>query len=179
LVNELVIPLRLKDTFNASSPKDDAQFAPFVIDPQLAKIIQAVFGINIPPAPRNDLVAIFATGIPAGAVPGVPAFTTFLSDGKPHELLRLNLAIPPVPFEQQNRLGLLGGDIAGFPNGRRVLDDVVDIELRAVTGGTPFTPDTNVAPNNTLGDGVPQNDVPFLNRFPYLGTPFSGNPPTT
>jgi Domain of unknown function (DUF4331) len=178
LVNELVIPLRLKDAFNASSPKDDAQFAPFVVDPQLAKIIQAVFGINIPPAPRNDLAAIFATGIPAGAVPGVPAFTTFLSDGKPHELLRLNLAIPPVPFQQQNRLGLLGGDIAGFPNGRRVVDDVVDIELRAVVGGTPFTPDTNVTPNNALGDGVPQNDVPFLERFPYLGTPPSGNPPT-
>jgi hypothetical protein len=173
-----VIPLRLKDAFNASSPKDDAQFAPFVIDPQLSKIIQAVFGINIPAAPRNDLVAIFATGIPAGAVPGVPGYTTFLSDGKPHELLRLNLAIPPLPFEQQNRLGLLGGDIAGFPNGRRVLDDVVDIELRALVGGTPFTPDTNVTPNNALGDGVPQNDVPFLNRFPYLGTPPSGNPST-
>jgi hypothetical protein len=176
LVNELIIPLGLKDKFNASDPKDDAQFAQFVADPQLAKIIQAVFGINIPPAPRDDLVAIFATGIPAGAVPGAPQFTTFLSDGKPHELLRLNVAIPSVPFAQQNRLGLLGGDLAGFPNGRRVIDDVVDIELRAVTGGTPFTPSTNVAPNNTLGDGVPQNDVPFLEVFPYLGTPPSGNP---
>jgi hypothetical protein len=175
LVNELVIPLRLKDKFNTSDPKDDAQFAQFVLDPQLARLLQAVFGINIPPTPRNDLVAIFATGIPAGAVPGVPQFTTFLSDGKPHELLRLNVAIPPVPFEQQNRLGLLGGDLAGYPNGRRVNDDTVDISLRAVAGGTPFTPATNGSPNNTLGDGVPQNDVPYLNRFPYLGTPTSGN----
>jgi hypothetical protein len=176
LVNELVIPLRLKDKFNASDPKDDAQFAQFVVDPQLARLINAVFGIPVPPPPRNDLVAIFATGIPAGAVPGAPQFTTFLSDGKPHELLRLNVAIPPTPFNQQNRLGLLGGDLAGYPNGRRVNDDSVDISLRAVAGGTPFTPATNVAPNNTLGDGVPQNDVPFLNRFPYLGTPTSGNP---
>lgn len=176
LVNEVVIPLGLKDKFNATDPKDDAQFAPFVLDPQLPKLLQAVYGIQIPPAPRNDLVAVFATGIPAGAVPGAPQYTTFLSDGKPHELLRLNVAIPPIPLAQQNRLGLLGGDVAGFPNGRRVNDDVVDIALRAVAGGTPFTPDTNIAPNNALGDGVDRPDVPFLDRFPYLGTPISGNP---
>lgn len=178
LVNELVIPLKLKDRFNASSPQNDAQFAPFVLDPQLAKLLQAVFQIQIPPAPRNDLVAIFATGIPAGAVPGAPQFTTFLSDGRPHELLRLNVAIPPTPAAAQNRLGLLGGDPAGFPNGRRVADDVVDIALRAVAGGTPFTPATNIAPNNALGDGVDRPGVPFLNRFPYLGTPLSGNTTT-
>ncbi|NJK52733.1 MAG: DUF4331 domain-containing protein [Leptolyngbyaceae cyanobacterium SU_3_3] len=177
LVNEVVIPLGLKDKFNATDPKDDAQFARFVVDPQLPKLIQSVFGINIPPAPRNDLVAIFATGIPTNSVPGAPQFTTFLSDGKPHELLRLNTAIAPTPYGRQNRLGLLGGDLAGFPNGRRVIDDVVDIELRAVAGGTPFTPATNVAPNNTLGDGVDKPSVPFLDRFPYLGTPISGNPP--
>jgi hypothetical protein len=173
LFNELLNPLRLKDKYNASEPTDDKQFGRFVRDPQLAKILQSLFGINIPPAPRNDLVAILTTGIPSGAVPG---FATFLSDGKDHDLLRLNVAIPPTPFAQQNRLGLLGGDLAGYPNGRRVNDDAVDISLRAVAGGTPFTPATNVAPNNTLGDGVPQNDVPFLNRFPYLGTPTSGNP---
>ncbi|KAM3095419.1 DUF4331 domain-containing protein [Phormidesmis sp. 146-12] len=177
LVNEVVIPLGLKDKFNASEPENDAQFAQFVVDPQLPKLMRSVFGITIPPAPRNDLVAIFATGIPANSVPGAPQFTTFLSDGKPHELLRLNTAIPPTPVGQQNRLGLLGGDLAGFPNGRRVIDDVVDIELRAVAGGTPFTPATNVAPNNTLGDGVDRPSVPFLDRFPYLGTPLSGNPP--
>jgi len=174
LVNEVVIPLKLKDTFNASKPSDDAQFASFVVEPQLAKLLKAVFGINIPPAPRNDLVAIFATGIPAGAVPGAPNYTTFLSDGKPHEMLRLNVAIPP-NTTNPSRLGLLNNDIAGFPNGRRVFDDVTDIALRAVAGGTPFTPATNVSPNNALGDGVANNDVPYLDRFPYLGTPHSGN----
>lgn len=172
LVNEVVIPLKLKDRFNASTPADDAQFAPFVVDPQLAQLLHAVFGIPVPAAPRNDLVAIFATGIPVNAVTG-PNYTTFLSDGKPHEMLRLNVAI--TPSSNPSRLGLLGGDVAGFPNGRRVFDDVVDIELRAVAGGTPFTPATNIAPNNTLGDGVANNDVPYLTRFPYLGTPHSGN----
>lgn len=172
LVNEVVIPLNLKDAFNSLYPKNDAIAAPFVLDPQLAKLLQAVFGINIPPAPRNDLVSIFATGIPVNAVTG-PNYTTFLSDGVPHEMLRLNVAI--APSSNPNRLGLLGGDVAGFPNGRRVNDDVTDIALRAVAGGTPFTPATNVAPNNTLGDGVDHNDVPFLTRFPYLGTPQTGN----
>jgi hypothetical protein len=172
LVNEVIIPLKLKDRFNASSPANDAQFAQFVTNPQLAQLLSAVFGINIPAAPRNDLVAIFATGIPVNDLTG-PNFTTFLSDGKPHEMLRLNVAIPPAA--SPSRLGLLGGDVAGFPNGRRVFDDVVDISLRAVAGGTPFTPATNVAPNNTLGDGVANNDVPFLTRFPYLGVPQSGN----
>ena len=172
LVNEVVIPLKLKDKFNRSSPADDSQFAQFVINPQLAQLLSAVFGITVPSAPRNDLVAIFATGIPVNPVTG-PNFTTFLSDGRPHEMLRLNVAIPP--SANPSRLGLLGGDVAGFPNGRRVFDDVVDISLRAVAGGTPFTPATNISPNNTLGDGVANNDVPFLTRFPYLGTPQSGN----
>jgi hypothetical protein len=172
LVNEVVIPIKLKDTFNASQPENDAQFASYVADPQLAQLLKAVFGISIPPAPRNDLVAIFATGIPVNAVTG-PNYTTFLSDGKPHEMMRLNVAI--APSSSPSRLGLLGGDVAGFPNGRRVFDDVTDIELRAVAGGTPFTPATNVAPNNTLGDGVSNNDVPYLTRFPYLGVPHSGN----
>src|SRR5215213_1623096 len=174
LVNEVVIPLKLKDTFNGLSPRDDAAAAPFVLDPQLAQLLKAVYKIDIPAAPRNDLVAIFATGIKAGSVPGAPEFNTFLSDGKPHEMLRLNVAIPP--SANPNRLGLLGGDPAGFPNGRRVGDDVTDIALRAVAGGTPFTPATNKAPNNELGDGVDRNDVPYLDRFPYLGTPHSGNP---
>lgn len=174
LVNELIIPLKLKDRFNASTPAEDSQFAQFVTNPQLAVLLSAVFGVGVPQTPRNDLVAIFATGIPVNNITG-PNYTTFLSDGRPHEMLRLNVGIPP--SASPNRLGLLAGDVAGFPNGRRVFDDVVDICLRAVAGGTPFTPATNVAPNNTLGDGVPNNDVPFLTRFPYLGTPQSGNLP--
>ena len=177
LVNEVVIPLNLKDAFNALSPKDDAVAAPFVLDPQLARIMNLVFGINIPPAPRNDLVAIFATGIPVNPVTG-PNYTTFLSDGTPHEYLRLNVAIPITPIANINRLGLLGGDVAGFPNGRRVHDDVTDIALRAVAGGTPFTPPTNVAPNNILSDGVSFNpEGPLLTRFPYLLPPNQGNQP--
>jgi len=172
LVNEVIIPLKLKDTFNASQPSGDSQFASYVVDPQLAVLLHAVFGIAVPAAPRNDLVAIFATGIAVNSVTG-PNYTTFLSDGQPHEMMRLNVAI--APSASPSRLGLLGGDVAGFPNGRRVFDDVVDIELRAVAGGTPFTPATNVAPNNTLGDGVANNDVPYLTRFPYLATPHSGN----
>lgn len=179
LVNEVVIPLRLKDAFNSLSPVNDAVAAPFVLDPQLPRLLQAVYGIQIPPPPRNDLVQIFATGIPVNAVTG-PNYTTFLSDGVPHEYIRLNVAIPITPIASINRLGLLGGDVAGFPNGRRPHDDVTDIALRAVAGGTPFTPATNVAPNNTLGDGVSANpEGALLTRFPYLLPPNPGNTPRT
>ncbi len=191
LVNEVVIPLRLKDAFNGLSPVDDAVAAPFILDPEIPKIIELALetygplggpplpNFNVPPAPRNDLVAIFATGIPAGAVPGLPNYTTFLSDGRPHEYLRLNVAIAPVGFGAQgfSRLGLLGGDIGGFPNGRRVGDDVVDIAVRAALGGTPFTPAFNVAPNNAFNDGVSTNFEGYLARFPYLQTPNPGNTP--
>ncbi len=191
LVNEVVIPLGLKDAFNSLSPVNDAVAAPAVLDPEFPKIIRQALGafgtfdgtpvaINIPPAPRNDLVAIFATGIPAGAVPGLPTYTTFLnSDGQPHEYLRLNTAIAPVGIggTGYSRLGLLGGDIGGFPNGRRVGDDVVDIEVRALLGGTPFTPTFNVSPNNAFSDGVSANSEGYLTRFPYLQTPNAGNTP--
>ena len=177
LVNELVIPLELKDAFNSLSPANDAVAAPFVLDPELARLMASVYGITIPPAPRNDLVSIFATGIPVNPITG-PNYTTFLSDGQPHEYLRLNVAIPITPIGSIDRLGLLGGDVAGFPNGRRVHDDVTDIALRAVAGGTPFTPATNKAPNNTLGDGVSANpEGRLLTRFPYLLPPNQGNQP--
>lgn len=185
LVNEVVIPLALKDAFNSLSPVGDSVAAPAILDPELPKLIKTIFAlygdfngntvtINIPPAPRNDLVQIFATGIPVNGITG-PNYTTFLSDGQPHEYLRLNVAIPP--SGSPSRLGLLGNDVAGFPNGRRVFDDVVDIELRAVLGGTPFTPAFNVAPNNALGDGVSTNEQPYLTRFPYLASPNQGNQP--
>ncbi len=180
LVNEVVIPLSLKDAFNSIPPAVDGtipRVVQAITDPELARLLAAVFGITIPPPPRNDLVQIFATGIPVNAVTG-PNYTTFLSDGVPHEFLRLNVAIAPTAIGAQNRLGLLGGDVAGFPNGRRVFDDVTDIALRAVAGGTPFTPATNIAPNNTLGDGVSFNpEGPLLTRFPYLLPPNQGNQP--
>lgn len=190
LINEVVIPLGLKDAFNSLSPVGDAVAAPAVLAPEFPNIVRYALGafgtfdgtfvgINIPPNPRTDIATIFVTGIPAGAVPGAPTYTTFLSDGQPHEFLRLNTAIAPVAIGAPgySRLGLLGNDIGGFPNGRRVGDDVVDIEVRALLGGTPFTPDFNVAPNNAFSDGVSGNFEGFLTRFPYLQTPNPGNTP--
>ena len=159
LVNEVVIPLGGKDKFNRSQPIDDvANFGASVVDPELAKLLTLLYGIAVPPAPRTDIVAVFATGVPglnqpANVVPG--------------EMLRLNLTIPPAP--EPKRLGVLAGDLAGFPNGRRLTDDVVDIEERVVAG--VLVPGFNVAPNNRLGDGVNVNDRPFLPYFPYVAPP--------
>jgi hypothetical protein len=174
LVNEVVVPVGAKDYFNASEPKDDAKanasaYLPLVQDPELAKLIPVLYpGVKVPPAPRDDLVKIFLTGIEGVNMPmNASAF-------QPSEMLRLNMAISPRAIGKENRLGILGGDNAGFPNGRRLADDVVDISLRAVAGGTPFTPEFNKAPNNALGDGVDKNDKKFSSTFPYLATPHQG-----
>jgi hypothetical protein len=174
LVNEVVIPYGMKDHFNASYPKDDAQYAPYVLDPELPKIIKALFNIDAPPAPRNDLVVV---------VQGIEGLTR-----RPNEViadeLRLNLAVAPTPIapvDMTNRMGILGGDNAGFPNGRRPWDDVVDIEIQVLEG--VLVPAFNKAPNNELGDGVDGPDKPFLVAFPYLRSPSNGynhshdNPP--
>src|SRR5262245_48579402 len=159
LVNEIVIPLGKKDLFNATEPSDDvANIGAFVVDPEPAKLLHALFGISVPPAPRNDLVAVFATGVPGLNQPANVA---------PGEMLRLNMSIPPAA--KPNRFGVIAGDLAGFPNGRRLADDVVDIELRVVAG--VLVPGFNVAPNNQLGDGVDANDRPFLPYFPYVAPP--------
>ena len=196
LVNEVVVPLGLKDAFNGLPPALDGTVTPVVnavLDPEFPKIIQLALGaygdfngnrvnINIPPAPRTDIAQIFVFGIPVNAVTG-PNYTTVIggpgNDGQPHEMLRLNTAIAPVAIGSPgySRLGLLGGDVGGFPNGRRVGDDVVDIEVRALLGGTPFTPTYNVPPNNAFGDGVSANFEGYLTRFPYLNTPNQGNQP--
>ncbi len=174
LVNEVVVPLKFKDFFNASEPKDDAAngYAPLVTDPELGKLIPVLYpGVKTPPAPRNDLVAIFLTGIPGLNMPmNAPG-----GNVQPAELLRLNMAVSPKAFGRENRLGVLGGDTAGFPNGRRLADDIVDIEIRAVAGATPFTPAFNKAPNNALGDGVNKNDCGFTRGFPYLAAPHGDN----
>jgi hypothetical protein len=162
-----------KDRFNASEPEDDAQFLSHVTNPELAGLIPALYpGVTVPPNPRNDLVSVFLTGIPGLNQP---------PDVRPSEMLRLNMAIPPVPiksagdpFGNENHLGVIAGDNAGFPNGRRLADDVTDVELRAVAGGYVLTPDFNHAPNNILGDGVNENDRPFLARFPYVASPHQG-----
>jgi hypothetical protein len=164
LVNEVVIPRGVKDTFNSLEPTGDAAALKYVTDPELPKLLLALFNIQSPPTPRNDLVTIFLTGIPnLNQRPGVT----------PSEMLRLNVAIPPTP--NPNPLGVLGGDIGGFPNGRRLMDDVVDIELRAVAGATPLTPNFNNGINAQLGDGVAGNDKPFLSSFPFVATPHAGN----
>ena len=164
LVNEVVIPRLLKDTFNAIEPTQDAAALKYVLDPEVPKLLNLLFGVQSPPAPRNDLVTIFLKGIPGlNQPPGVT----------PSEMLRLNVAIPPSP--NPNRFGVLGGDTAGFPNGRRVGDDVTDIAIRAMAGATPLTPSFNNGINAQLGDGVEGNDVPYLAVFPYLGLPQPGN----
>ena len=117
----------------------------------------------MPEAPRNDLVQVFLTGIPGLTQPPNVVGS---------EMLRLNMGVPPTSPESQDRLGVLAGDLAGFPNGRRVGDDVVDIVLRAAAG--VLVDGFNVAPNNGLADGVDENDVPYLTSFPYLATPHAG-----
>ena len=159
LVNEIVIPLQDKDKFNRSEPVNDlANFAGYVVDPEPARLLTLLYGISVPPAPRSDIVAVFATGV-AGL--NQPACVT------PGEMLRLNMIIPPA--SEPKRLGVLAGDVAGFPNGRRLGDDIVDIELRVVAG--VLVNGFNVAPNNQLGDGIDANDKPFLPYFPYVAPP--------
>jgi hypothetical protein len=164
LVNEAVIDLARKDAFNAIEPTGDAVALDRVTDPEVPRLLKAIFNVDSPPAPRSDLVTIFLQGIPGLNQP---------PNVRPSEMLRLNMGVPP--SSSPHRLGVLGGDIAGFPNGRRVGDDVTDIVLQAASGATPLTPAFNRSPNNTLGDGVNANDVPYLPIFPYLGIPHAGN----
>ena len=163
LVNELVVPTGSKDVFNASDPKNDGRFLGLVQDPIPAKLLQSLFNLDVPPAPREDIVTIFLTGVPGLNQP---------PNVQPAEIAHLNLAIPV--SHEPSPLGLLGGDKQGYPNGRRLADDVTDITLRAAAGGTPFTPQYDKAPNNQLSDGVDHNDRPFLPTFPYLATPHEG-----
>ncbi|KQT08067.1 DUF4331 domain-containing protein [Ramlibacter sp. Leaf400] len=200
LVNEVVIGVKDKDRFGASRPRDDAQFLDYVTNPTLPALLGTVLQANLAPTnlPRTDLATVFLTGIT-----GVnkPATVT------PSEMLRLNTATPPVPFASQNRLAIVGSlkaspagtDFAGFPNGRRPKDDVVDIALVAMLGGLCVANgDANTLGLNTIPgvagvssacrpasvptgatsldvhDAVDQAAVPFLAGFPYLNTPNPG-----
>jgi hypothetical protein len=167
LVNEVVIPLRQKDRFNASEPEDDTQFGRFVLDPEPARLIPMLYPVFtcFPTGDRTDLAAIFLTGIEGLNQPNRVV---------PSEMIRLNTDTPPTPLGMRDRLGLLAGQADGFPNGRRLEDDVVDIELRALAGATPIGACNMVSPNQDLGDGVDQNDLPFLDDFPYMPTPHQG-----
>lgn len=156
LVNEVVIPLAQKDRFSASKPVDDAQFLSFVQTSEVANLLQLIYGVRAPATPRTDLVSVFLTGVPGlNQPPGV----------RPSEMLRLNMDVAPTA--NPNRMGVLGGDLAGFPNGRRLADDVVDIAVQVVAGALVGQP-------TSLGDSVDRNDVPFLTSFPYLGIAQSG-----
>ena len=162
LVNEVVIPLGKKDQFNRTTPDRDATlYGKYVVKPELAAVLNALFNIGAPENNRSDIVQAVLQGIPGlnqhPGVKGPPAVDT----------IKLNLGTPPAMTE--DRFGVIGGDTAGYPNGRRLGDDVVDIDLQVVAG---FLADpANKVP---LGDGVDQNDKPFLSTFPYLAGPTSG-----
>ena len=171
LVNEIVIGLPDKDKFNASEPYSDSQFAKYVTNPSLPILIQALFpGVKAPTLyPRTDLVAAFLTGLEGLNKP---------ANVRPAEMMRLNTSIPVKPAATQSNLGALTGDVAGFPNGRRPGDDVVDIELRVAMGALLPKAD---APSNDLPytDGAIVSASEFRNTFPYLNTPIPGSPNKT
>jgi hypothetical protein len=168
LVNEVVIPVGTKDVFNGLEPTGDGAALSFVTNPELPSLMAALFGVQTPPTPRSDLVSIFLTGIP-----GVNQIGT---NPTASEMLRLNTGIAPAALP--HRLGVLAGDLAGFPNGRRVGDDVVDIALQAMAGATILTPEFIRTPNSQLGDGVDENDMVYLSEFPFLNLPHPGRAST-
>jgi Domain of unknown function (DUF4331) len=179
LVNEVLIPLRHKDKWNARDPERDSAFASNYTSPEVTRLANALYPAldDAPESGRGDIAAVLLTGVPGLNFTGPTQA----------DLIRLNTGIPPSgPVGTGNRLGLLGGEFAGFPNGRRLEDDVVDIELRALTCG--YGPvvgpiiesfgfcagNANRTPNNQLGDGVDANDRPLHVTFPYVGEPSPG-----
>jgi hypothetical protein len=178
LINEVLIPLGQKDYWNTQEPAHDKQFASYVAQPQLAALLPVLYPKVFPKLaklvaskkPRADLEAILLTGIPSGIVPGFQNYTGPVQA----DMLRLNTAIPP--SRKPNVAGVVGGDLAGYPNGRRVFDDVVAIELRAVAGVTVPLVDPSYKPDGAAGlltDGTTP-PAGYLSGFPYLGVPCSG-----
>jgi hypothetical protein len=161
LVNEVVIPLGKKDQFNRTAPnRDAALYGKYAVKPELAAVMNALFHVNAPESNRADIVQALLQGLPGlnqhKGIKGPPAVDT----------IKLNLGTPPASGAG-DRFGVIGGDTAGYPNGRRLTDDVVDIDLQVVAG---FLKGNKVP----LGDGVDQNDKPFLSAFPYLAAPTPG-----
>jgi hypothetical protein len=176
LFNEVITPMAHKDMWNARHPKGDSMFAKYVDHPELGRLLPVLYPGVFPNLaayhkPRADLNAILLTGIPSGVVTGFQNYTGKVAS----DMLRLNVAIPPA--NDPKSTGLLGGDAAGFPNGRRIGDDVVSIELRAVAGLTiplvdpSFTPD---AAAGALTDGTTDTNGGTTDTFPYLGNPGGG-----
>jgi hypothetical protein len=177
LFNEVIVPVGDKDRWNAVEPRDDVAFEKYVNQPELAKLLPVLYPGAFPNLAaytknRADLHAILLTGIPGGIVPGFQNFT----GPKPADMLRLNVAIPPTT-KTPNALGVVGGDLAGYPNGRRVFDDVVSIELKAVAGATIPLVDPSYTVDGAVG-AVSSYLTPGADRyqstFPYLGTPHDG-----
>jgi hypothetical protein len=159
LINEVIIPTNKKDYWNSASPAQDSQFKSDYTNPILAAVLEKLYPKFGPfmQAGRSDLVEVLLTGIPKLNETG-----TTLADE-----LRLNLSIAPTAADKVSRLGVIGGDNAGYPNGRRLGDDVIDIDERVVAGEL-------IGHKLPLGDGVDANDVPYLSSFPYVAPPFSG-----
>ncbi|HEX9623976.1 MAG TPA: DUF4331 domain-containing protein [Streptosporangiaceae bacterium] len=181
LVNEVLIPMGSKDFWNGQRPVDDKQFTKYVAHPELAGLLPVLYPGVFPhlaalvksKKPRIDLEAILMTGIPSGIIPHFNNFTGSVQA----DMLRLNTSIKP--SSSPSILGLLGGDLAGFPNGRRVFDDVVTVELRAIAGATYPLIDSSFTPDgaaSAVSDGLAPSSLgtPYLNVFPYLGVPFDG-----
>ena len=199
LVNEVLIPMATKDYWNRQEPARDSQFASHYTNPELAQLLPALYtpnggttvfphlaAYNAASPNRADLVAILLTGIPAGVVS--PTYSTFTGHTQA-DMLRLNLAIPPVANAggqlAGNNMGALGGDLAGFPNGRRVFDDVVNIEIQAIAGALLGLVDTGFkadAAVNAITQGLTSSATDttakgtenYLGQFPYLGVPNQG-----
>ncbi|GLY00311.1 MULTISPECIES: DUF4331 domain-containing protein [Actinoplanes] len=181
LFNEVIVPMAEKDKWNASSPAEDKNFAEFVATPELGGLLPVLYpGLfdkleaqNKKKEARADLLAILLTGIPDGLIDGFQNLTGETQA----DMLRLNTAIEPVAKE--NKFGLLGGDLAGFPNGRRIADDVVSISIRAIAGVTlplvdkEFEPDAAAALVEQ-GLSIKDSSAKLLKKFPFLGTPFDG-----
>jgi len=177
LFNEVLVPMARKDEWNRSDPENDSEFAPLVARPELANLLPVLYPDVFPnlaafTGDRADLLAIFLTGIPEGIVPGFQNTT----GSTQADLMRLNMAIPP--SEDPNVNGLIAGDAAGFPNGRRVFDDIATVELRALAGLTIPLVDPTYVPDEAAGlitDGTQElDDVSYLSVFPYLDHPVSG-----
>jgi len=177
LVNEVVMPAGLKDTFNALPPSRDAGIPAVVArvtDPELPKLLQAIYQVPAPATPRNDLVEIYLTGLTTKAGGPIKAdlnsqlVNADVTAGafRPSEMLRLNLTVPV--SQTPNRLGVLGGDLQGFPNGRRLTDDVVDISLQAVAGAAQTG---KLVDALAAGDRVDANDAEFGAKFPFVALP--------
>ena len=178
LINEVIVGLGDKDRFNGSPPSGDAQFLTYVTHPTVPVIVNILFGgmgaMRLDPHstvsgefPRTDLVAIYLTGIMGVKQP---------ANVTPSEMMRLNTSIAPVAINAQNPLGVLGGDTAGYPNGRRPLDDVTDITLRAAMGAAIGVANagTRTVPLLDYTDCARGRVADYLGEFPYFNTPFPG-----